>query len=139
MKYGMSGKILLDSNIIIYLSKGELDRDKIFDDKNIYFISVISYMETLGFQFETIREKEFIRDILSLFKIIYIDRKIAEKVVEIRQHKKIRLPDAVIAATALVKKCNLITRNINDFKNIDDKLNIINPFDEKDRQIEVAP
>ena len=124
----MNGKILLDSNIIIYLSKGELDRDKLFDDKKKYFISVITYMETLGFQFESPREKEFVQHILSLFNIIYIDKKIAEKVVEIRQHKKIKLPDAVIAATALVKKCELITRNDNDFKGIDDYLRIINPF-----------
>lgn len=126
----MSGKFLLDSNIIIYLSKGELNKDKLFDDKNRYFISVITYMEILGFQFETPREKEFIQQILLLFKIVYIDKKIAEKVIEIRQNKKIKLPDAVIAATALVKKCDLLTRNTDDFKGID-KLTIINPFDEK--------
>ncbi|MBF0241767.1 MAG: type II toxin-antitoxin system VapC family toxin [Desulfamplus sp.] len=125
----MSGKMLLDSNIIIYLSKGELHVDKLFDDKKKYFISVITYMETLGFQFETFNEKEFIQQILSFFKVIYIDKKIADKVIEIRQHKKIKLPDAIIAATALVRKCDLITRNINDFNNIDDSLNVLNPFD----------
>ncbi len=56
----MSGRILPDSNIIIYLSKGELGRIKLFDDKKKYFISVITYMETLDFQFETLREKEFV-------------------------------------------------------------------------------
>ncbi|KPA16058.1 hypothetical protein MHK_003737 [Candidatus Magnetomorum sp. HK-1] len=40
----MSGRILMDSNIIIYLSKGELNIDKLFDDKTNYFISVITYM-----------------------------------------------------------------------------------------------
>lgn len=47
----MSGKVLLDSNILVYLSKGELDRDTFFDETNAYVISVISYMETLGFAF----------------------------------------------------------------------------------------
>lgn len=124
----MSGKVLLDSNIIIYLSKGELDSDKVLDSEKKYFVSVITYMETLGFPFEELKEKEFVQQILSLFKVVYVDKAIADKVVEIRQHKKIKLPDAIIAATALVKKCDLMTRNISDFKNIDDSLNVINPF-----------
>ena len=44
----MSGNVLLDSNIIVYLSKGELNRDTFFDDAKTYAISVISYMETLS-------------------------------------------------------------------------------------------
>ena len=123
----MSGIILLDSNIIIYLSKGELNIDKLFDDKTNYFISVITYMETLGFPFETLREKQFVQHILSLFENIYIDKEITEKVVEIRQYKKIKLPDAIIAATAIVKRCDLMTKNYNDFKKID-SLNVINPL-----------
>lgn len=124
----MSGKVLLDSNIIIYLSKGELDIDNILDSKKKYFISVITYMETLGFNFTQANEKELVKEIISLFKVFYVDKAISEKVVAIRQNKKIKLPDAIIAATALVKKCDLMTRNINDFKNIDDTLNVINPF-----------
>lgn len=110
----MSGKVLLDSNIIIYLSKGELDIDEVFDDKKRYFISVITYMEFLGFHFKDLKEKEFIQRILALFKVVYIDKGIVDKVVEIRQHKKIKLPDAIIAATALMKKCDLMTRNVPD-------------------------
>ena len=80
----MNGNVLLDSNIIVYLSKGELDRDAFFDEANTYYISVISYMETLGFPFETIREKEFVHRLLSLFQVIYIDKPIADKVIDIR-------------------------------------------------------
>ena len=123
----MSGRILMDSNIIIYLSKGELNIEKLFDDTTNYFISVITYMETLGFPFDTLREKQFVQHILSLFENIYIDKEITEKVIEIRQYKKIKIPDAIIAATAIVKGCDLMTKNCNDFKNID-SLNIINPF-----------
>lgn len=124
----MSGKILLDSNIIVYLSKGELNNDAFFDENKTYVISVISYMETLGFAFETPREHEFVRQLVSLFQILYIDKGIADKVVEIRQQKKIKLPDAIIAATALEKKCTLVTRNVDDFNNIDAELHIVNPF-----------
>lgn len=124
----MNGNVLLDSNIIVYLSKGELDRDAFFDEANTYYISVISYMEILGFPFETIREKEFVQRLLSLFQIIYIDKPIADKVIDIRQQKKMKLPDAIIAATALEKHCMLVTRDVDDFKNIDATLRIVNPF-----------
>ncbi|GAK56141.1 ANL34 protein [Candidatus Vecturithrix granuli] len=124
----MSGNVLLDSNIIVYLAKGELNREQFFDDTNTYCISVISYMETLGFQFENEREKEFIQHLLSLFQMIYIDKKVADKVVAIRQQKKIKLPDAIIAATALEKQCVLVTRNDADFKHIDPNLRLLNPF-----------
>ena len=126
----MSGKVLLDSNILVYISKGELDRDAFFDETNTYVVSVISYMETLGFAFETAREKEFVQHLLALFEIIYIDKRIADRVIEIRQRKKIKLPDAIIAATALEQHCTLITRNSDDFKNIDPGLRVINPFSE---------
>jgi len=49
-------------------------------------------------------------------------------VISIRKIHRIKLPDAIIAATALVNGLELVTRNINDFKNIDG-LNLINPWD----------
>lgn len=124
----MNGNMLLDSNIIVYLSKGELDRDAFFDDTKTYVISVISYMETLGFAFETIREKEFVQRLLSLFQIVYIDKPIADKVIDLRQQKKMKLPDAIIAATALEKRCVFVTRNVDDFKHLEPILQILNPF-----------
>ena len=123
----MNGNVLLDSNIIVYLSKGELRWETFFEDANTYYVSVISYMETLGFPFESKREQEFVQRLLSLFQIIYINQRIADKVVEIRQRKKMKLPDAIIAATALEKRCVLVTRDDNDFKNIE-HLHVINPF-----------
>ena len=126
----MSGKVLLDSNILVYVSKGELDRETFFNEANTYVISVISYMETLGFAFETAREEEFVKRLLALFEIIYLDKRIADRVIEIRQRKKIKLPDAIIAATALEKHCTLVTRNSVDFKNIDPELSVVNPFPE---------
>ena len=39
----------------------------------------------------------------------------------------IKLPDAIIAATALVYDLTLISRNVSDFKNIEG-LKVLNPF-----------
>lgn len=46
--------------------------------------------------------------------------------IAIREIYKIKLPDAIITATALVYNLTLITRNISDFQNIE-SLKIINP------------
>ena len=53
---------------------------------------------------------------------------IIEKTIEIRKSYRIKLPDAIIAATAFVHNLTLLTRNISDYKNIEE-LSVINPHD----------
>jgi toxin FitB len=95
-----------------------------FDD---ICISVITYMEILGFSFGTLEEEKYIRDLISLFTIIYVDQKIADIVVDIRKNKRIKLPDAIISATAISLDLQFVTRNVDDFDNIN--LKILNPFE----------
>ena len=64
---------------------------------------------------------------IDLFEVQFVDQDVAEKVIEIRKQNRIRLPDAIIAATAAVDNLCLVTRNIEDFKNIN--ITILNPFD----------
>ncbi len=123
----MSGNsALLDSNIIIYLSKREIPLS-FLDQFDEHYISVITYMEVLGYKFRDAEEEEFIRNILGVFRILYIDQKIADMTIEIRKEAHIKLPDAIIAATAKVTNLNLITRNIDDFEKIE--IQITNPFE----------
>ena len=49
------------------------------------------------------------------FPIIYLNSEIIEKVIAIRQKHKIKLPDAIILATALTRDLELITANVEDF------------------------
>jgi len=123
----MSGNsALFDSNIIIYLSKREISLSFLdqFDD---HYISVITYMEVLGYRFRDAKEEKFIKEMLGVFRILYIDQKIADMVIQIRREVRIRLPDAIIAATAKTANLYLVTRNIEDFKKV--KVQITNPFD----------
>lgn len=57
-----------------------------------------------------------------------LERKIKDKTVEIRRTCAIKLPDAIIAATALVNDLTLINQNIKDFRKLQD-LNLVNLFD----------
>ena len=109
----MSGNnnVLLDSNILIYLSKKKLTIDEVFEDNYSYYISIISYMEILSFNFTSEQEEEFIKKLLSFFEIIDITKDIADKVINLKKQRKIKLPDAIIVATALHKKFTLYTND----------------------------
>jgi predicted nucleic acid-binding protein len=123
----MSGK-LIDTNILVYLSKKQLDFDKVAVPGEKLFISVITYMEVLGYNFQSNHEKKYIEEICRNLPVMELERKIVETVIQIRQQRKIKLPDAIIVATAIVYKLELITANVADFAGIDKTLVITNPL-----------
>jgi predicted nucleic acid-binding protein len=53
---------------------------------------------------------------------------VLEQAVKLRQRKKMTLGDSLVAATALVHKLTLVTRNTDDFDWIDE-LSLLNPFE----------
>lgn len=123
----MNGK-LVDTNIIIYLSKRKLNLEKIASEETKLSISVITYMEVLGFRFENNFEKQTVERLCKYFPVINLNTEIIEKVISIRQKHKIKLPDAIILATSVIYDLELITANVDDFKNIEPVLKIHNPM-----------
>jgi predicted nucleic acid-binding protein len=119
-------KALFDSNVIIYLSKREIPLSFV-DQFDALFVSIITYMEILGYPFSNPKEELFIKELLSVFQTIFIDQRIADITVDIRKKNRIKLPDAIISATAISENLELVTRNVDDFSKIDVKLS--NPFD----------
>ena len=111
-------KALFDTNILIdYLNGIELARQELslYENKSI---SVISWMEVMvGTNIRT--EKATRQWLQSNFAMISLDEKISDKAVIVRKSHKIKLPDAIIYATALVSECLLVTRNTKDFLNTD--------------------
>jgi predicted nucleic acid-binding protein len=124
----MTDKLLLDSNIIIYLQKGELTLDDIPDKYQQFCVSVINYLEVVGFPFESEEEKNAIENFFVGIEIIQLDGEIINKTIELKQQRKRKLLDTIIASTAIVQNVTLATRNTEDFENIPD-LKIFNPFD----------
>lgn len=114
----MAQQYLADSNTIIDYVGNKMPHDALllFDgyfDKSIT-ISIISKIEVLGFNGNP-GEPQHLADFINLANIIFIDNAIADKTIELRKSYKIKLPDALIAATALIFDLVLITRNIEDF------------------------
>jgi len=61
--------------------------------------------------------------------VIYpLSSNVVKRTIELCKQNKIKLPDAIIAATALTKGFTLVTRNIIDFKKVP-KLDLLNPFE----------
>lgn len=61
-------------------------------------------------------------------EVLGLDEPIIQQTIQLRQQHRIKLPDAIIAATALAHGFPLLTRNTADFKNIAG-LTVLNPHD----------
>jgi len=107
-------KAVVDTNILIdYLSGSEKAKQELDSFEELY-ISVITWMEILVGAQEGDEESE-IREFLRRFRVHLVDAGVAERAVEIRRREKIRLPDAIIWATAQQLGVLLVTRNTRDF------------------------
>jgi predicted nucleic acid-binding protein len=92
---------------------------------NMPAISVITKIELLGFNTNPAHYQileNFVQDV-TLFEL---SAGIVESCIMIRKEYKTKVPDAIIAATALENKLELLTRNVADFKNIR-TLTVLNP------------
>jgi len=123
---------LLDTNILIYhINKNipENSRSKLrLIFQNHFNISVVSKMEFLGFKKHTGKSFKKSKKFLEHAEVIGLDDEVVDKVISLKRNKNMKLPDAIIAATALTNKWTLVTRNEKDFKNTG--LDIYNPFSE---------
>lgn len=87
----MNGK-LVDTNIIIYLSKRKLELEQITSNEVSLSISVITYMEVLGYKFENDLEKQTIKILCDLFPVIGLNQEIVDKVISNVKHTKSNYP-----------------------------------------------
>ena len=124
----MGTRYLIDTNIIIDFSENRLPLNaKLFVAEIIDKepnISIINKIELLGFSLVTSEIMEFI----DAANIINLTEGIANQTIRLRKKRKIKLPDAIIAATTLVHNLTLISRNSKDFDGIEG-LEFINPYD----------
>lgn len=105
---------VFDTNIIIDALNGFAQASAEYGRYEQVFISRITWMEVLVGAKDDEAE---IRDFLdSYFEIIPLDQAVAETAVRLRRDYRMRLPDAIIWASAKSKEAILVTRNTKDFK-----------------------
>lgn len=130
-------KYLVDTNIIIYHFNGEsVATDWLLRRQEELAISVITKIEVLSYPFEP-EEEALVLKFLNRFALIYVTDDIIDATIRLRRQRKIKTPDAVIVATALVRGLCVCTRNVSDFKNVGVKY--INPFEERGEAQQASP
>ena len=128
----MGKRYLLDSNVVIdyiaglYSDKATQWLNRLIDEE--INVSIITKIEVLSFDPDKDDNYPILFEFFEASKIFELSDNIVSKTIQIRQKQKIKLPDAVIASSALVNGLILVTRNSKDFKTIPD-LEIINPHD----------
>ena len=126
----MGQKYLIDTNVISHLFADRLpENGKEFVATIIntdFIISVVVEIEVLTYH-DTPDKMPLIEEFVNLATILQLDNSITKKAIEIRRkHRKLKLGDAIIGATAIIHNLILITNNVKDFANIKD-LKIIDP------------
>lgn len=118
----MASEYLLDTNILIYYTKGIEKAKNLIDSltlQNSFNISILTKIEFLGWDKHTDGGYEKCKKLIECANIYNIDEIVSDKAIELKRKNKIKLADAVIAATALLNSLKLVTRNTDDFKMID--------------------
>ncbi len=86
-------------------------------------------MEVVGYNFVNQAEEAFVNALFNVLQSLPATQPVANRVIAYRKLRKIKLPDAIILATAREYGYQLVTRNVNDFAELDSDVTIINPFD----------
>ena len=111
-------KIFVDTNILIYFLQGDKDVIAMISDKEIV-ISFITELELLSLPKIPDKSKKLIKELLKICLIIDINAEIKDLAIEFRKKSKIKLPDAIIAATAYFHQLPLLTAD-KQFKSIEE-------------------
>lgn len=121
---------LVDTNILIYYLNDDMPSKSVAKLELIlienFNISIITKMEFLGFRKYTEDSFKQAEKFLQNACLFGLDNHLVEKVIDIKRHCKIKLPDAIIAATAIMNNFTLVTRNTADFTELN--VQIYNPF-----------
>ena len=127
----MEKKYLIDTNIIIYYLDDRIPEDqkekvrKIFETS--FIVSTVTNIEVLGWHKITNKDRVKTEKFLSNADVIYLDKIVEDKSIELKRNYNIDTPDSIIGATAKLNNLTLVTRNTADFRNIPG-LKLFNPF-----------
>lgn len=124
----MGKSYLLDTNVVIDFCANLLP-----EKNNRFIATIIDGEPTISvvnkIELSSLNEiPPSIHAFLAVAEVVSLDDDVVVQTITLRKKHKIKLPDAIIAATAIIQKRTLITRNIQHFSNIKG-LRLINPHE----------
>ena len=123
---------LIDSNVIIYAAQPQYDDLRRFIDEVKPSVSVVSYIETLGYHRLGEVERQFLEQFFQETEMLPLSDTVIRQAVRLHQQRRMGLGDVIVAATAMVHDLTLVTRNIQDFRWIGE-LRLLDPLTEAPR------
>jgi predicted nucleic acid-binding protein len=127
----MNLNYVIDTDVLIYhlndcLGKdGEALLEKAF--LNGVFISVITRIELLSWHKHVEKSTKATLELLNNITEHSLNEEIIQTCIDLRKRFRLKVPDAIIAATALTLGAPLITNNLSDYKKVP-RLKLIDPF-----------
>ena len=124
----MGLKYLIDTNTVIeYLNNTLPHNAASLIEKTDSHISVITRMEMLAWPKATLLHIQYLQSFINASVVFNLEEPIILKAIEIRKNYRVKLPDSIVAGTAVVYNLALITRNRVDFEKIEG-LKVIDPY-----------
>jgi predicted nucleic acid-binding protein len=125
------GRYLIDTNVIAnYTSEKFSEKAMLFLSEvinDIPCISVITKIEALSWRSSIRQEEIMIMSFVDFSNVMALSDRIVDECIAIRRNCRMKTPDAIIAATAKINDCTLLTSDT-DFNRIPN-LRTLNPFD----------
>jgi hypothetical protein len=108
---------LLDTNAVLYLLNGDETLADFLFEKQLY-ISIITEIELLSYKKITAKEQKQIQGFINELEILNINQAIKNTTIITKHNSKLKLPDAIIAATSIVYQIPLLSAD-RQFKTLD--------------------
>lgn len=107
-------RVVIDTNVLVDYLKGIAQARVELDRYPEPAVSIVTWMEVMaGARNES--DEVVVRAFLGRFGVLDVTREIAEEAVRLRRSHRVRLPDAIVWATARTRQALLVTRDTKDF------------------------
>lgn len=125
----MGQRYLIDSNVIIDFCNGKLpDKARKLLIAIQPEISIITNIEIFAIKNISAKEYEVLKNFMAITTIHSVNAELVDTTIAIRQDYRLKLPDAIIAATSLLFDLTLLSHNSSDFGRING-LKLFDPYD----------
>jgi predicted nucleic acid-binding protein len=105
---------LLDTDVLLDFLDGHPSAAEELARYRHHAVSIITWMEVLTGA-RTTADEQLRREFLGHFRVVPLTGTIAEEAIRVRRSHRLKLPDAIIWATATIEKSLLVSRNTKDF------------------------